>query len=1164
MSNMKKLLDIMNETTVSGSIAVGPAVGLGTQRRVQEEDSDDGTKAPDAPKAKEFGLWKNSVLAGAEQRDKKKSKKVSESKSEDRNEMDTPAVQSALKKMAARHGDEKWSKEQLANLGKRLSSVKPKSKNVNELEYGAGQRQLNLAEENISEEQLLAKEFARKLEMFMKGLDHELGKKSSDREILPKTEPSTGAMRENNKRLGPDENDPYEKGWRAGFRHTESNPYPTGSKEAAEWDNGYAEAESQPNHYDESVEEGKTGPGLWANIHAKRERIKKGSGESMRKPGSDGAPKSSDFKDAQSKNESSNYSDSMTDAEWEREYQREKLEKELARKEIEKNHKSQFKTKDEAIQYSNDKLKTFKDSKTGMSVYAMPDGGFDVSSTARTAATEKRRKLISDAGGKHLGTLGPRFTKHKMAEQDVAEGAQYNSQYKSKELAIEYAKEKVKSFRDPEDGIEIWSMPDGGFDVVHTMNSNGRNHCMKNGGKKLGTVGKRYKGVAEGAEETLQQQKIRAAISNGLAKSSQMGKTEYQSQPTNRTYFDNAGYASDKLTGIDSIDPDGTVVISMGDTKAANWVKKLATLGGMPGVKTREVQPQKSGVAEVTGDQPFDSMMKKVTKAPTAKERNAERIRQKTERQEDSRKRSADVFGTSPADKLSIRKSGMAEGSTGWMLRQDPALAKKVKDQTQGYKDLKKLAGKPVPKKDEKGVAEAVHPDITSKKYFIDPTKNVRMGDFEFNARTFSGGLGDPNARGLQIRAYDPKRSKGKNLIGSADFIVKSDKKGNSWLESDDTEVDELYRGKGVAAMMYAFTKSLGNDIKDSPYKSNAGANMWKKWGSDAKHLVGEQGVAEGPETGIGSKLPKSDIETFGLQKGRPYKINPPQDFKPGDRKRDVQQLIPTQDKKDHIRSRLGKHTAPVLPESGVTEGSNKECQPATQDIRLNLKNRQKAIDEYGYGPMNPSMPNNKFWMKKVDEWNLDSVKEAQQSLCGNCAAFDQRADTLDCISKGIGSDQGSNDPTIEAGDLGYCRFLKFKCASLRTCDAWVGGGPLTDEQDVAEGTDDIRSARIGDEIIFKNPNYRGVIVKLGTDGEFSFKNESDGKRYRGNVIMIDRNLSQENRYKEKSDTQNKRFDDAMANDMERIDKSGALKKFGIGMTEQTTIKNMRRNNVKR
>jgi len=55
------------------------------------------------------------------------------------------------------------------------------------------------------------------------------------------------------KSIGPDPNDPYEKGWRAGFRHNESNPYPAGSKQAAQWDKGYAEAEAQPDHYDEAV-----------------------------------------------------------------------------------------------------------------------------------------------------------------------------------------------------------------------------------------------------------------------------------------------------------------------------------------------------------------------------------------------------------------------------------------------------------------------------------------------------------------------------------------------------------------------------------------------------------------------------------------------------------------------------------------------------------------------------------------------------------------------------------------------------------------------------------------------------------------------------------------------------------------------------------------------
>ena len=39
-------------------------------------------------------------------------------------------------------------------------------------------------------------------------------------------------------------------------------------------------------------------PGLWANIHAKRKRIKAGSGERMRKPGEKGAPSGADLKAA--------------------------------------------------------------------------------------------------------------------------------------------------------------------------------------------------------------------------------------------------------------------------------------------------------------------------------------------------------------------------------------------------------------------------------------------------------------------------------------------------------------------------------------------------------------------------------------------------------------------------------------------------------------------------------------------------------------------------------------------------------------------------------------------------------------------------------------------------------------------------------------------------
>jgi hypothetical protein len=40
------------------------------------------------------------------------------------------------------------------------------------------------------------------------------------------------------------------------------------------------------------------GKGLYANIHAKRKRIKAGSGEKMRKVGSKGAPTKENFKRA--------------------------------------------------------------------------------------------------------------------------------------------------------------------------------------------------------------------------------------------------------------------------------------------------------------------------------------------------------------------------------------------------------------------------------------------------------------------------------------------------------------------------------------------------------------------------------------------------------------------------------------------------------------------------------------------------------------------------------------------------------------------------------------------------------------------------------------------------------------------------------------------------
>ena len=129
-----------------------------------------------------------------------------------------------------------------------------------------------------------------------------------------------------------------------------------------------------------------------------------------------------------------------------------------------------------------------------------------------------------------------------------------------------------------------------------------------------------------------------------------------------------------------------------------------------------------------------------------------------------------------------------------------------------------------------------------------------------------------------------------------------------------------------------------------------------------------------------------------------------------------------------------------------LLEAIEQGCPPATQSIELNLKNRQKAIDEYGYGPLDPNAPNEEFWAKKADEWNMSDPEDAKSARCGNCAAFDETTKMQDCIAQGIGD--GNNSDIIKAGKLGYCRFLKFKCNALRTCSGWVEGGPLTDKKE--------------------------------------------------------------------------------------------------------------------
>ena len=123
----------------------------------------------------------------------------------------------------------------------------------------------------------------------------------------------------------------------------------------------------------------------------------------------------------------------------------------------------------------------------------------------------------------------------------------------------------------------------------------------------------------------------------------------------------------------------------------------------------------------------------------------------------------------------------------------------------------------------------------------------------------------------------------------------------------------------------------------------------------------------------------------------------------------------------------------------------------ATQDVSTNLKNRNHAFKEYGYGPPNPNESNDAFWLKKAKMYNAPT-KDIMGMRCGNCAAFIQTPKMMECILGGLEKDEGENEFSydenfVKAADLGYCDLFQFTCAALRTCDAWKSGGPITKEK---------------------------------------------------------------------------------------------------------------------
>lgn len=150
-----------------------------------------------------------------------------------------------------------------------------------------------------------------------------------------------------------------------------------------------------------------------------------------------------------------------------------------------------------------------------------------------------------------------------------------------------------------------------------------------------------------------------------------------------------------------------------------------------------------------------------------------------------------------------------------------------------------------------------------------------------------------------------------------------------------------------------------------------------------------------------------------------------------------------------HPRSTEASDLNPLIASIMVFALDDNSCPPATQDIKVNIENRQEAIDNVGYGPLNPKEPSTEFWQEKAERWDV-TPEEAKKSICGNCVFFIRTPSMLDCIESGIaegGSSEQNAWDAIDQAELGYCEALDFKCAASRTCNAWAVGGPITEDK---------------------------------------------------------------------------------------------------------------------
>jgi len=233
-----------------------------------------------------------------------------------------------------------------------------------------------------------------------------------------------------------------------------------------------------------------------------------------------------------------------------------------------------------------------------------------------------------------------------------------------------------------------------------------------------------------------------------------------------------------------------------------------------------------------------------------------------------------------------------------------------------------------------------------------------QIGDYVYRAKALTGS----DEGEIEMTVYDGKKS-------IADTVFMPYGSGGRMI-SGQTYVHPAYRGKGVAAGMYAYLRMLGFKIEPSGIRTGAGKAMWDKWekAGDAKHL--SKGVAE------------SELNTSWMNDTNKEFYNKNPGFKRDDRE----------------TKSVGNKLATKVNPAGVSKVTKKKITPFEEDISevndyFKRRQREKDIDAGKPVKSQPKNPQNDYIARRKKE--QDVTEEASPMIKPPSNRFDTKEEAF-------------------------------------------------------------------------------------------------------------------------------------------------------------------------